>query len=341
MQRKAALELIQDDLGILAAEYMNVKAFAFDTELLSIEKQKRLFAYVNSMFRANREILLRQHQQQVAAAQATAMSVAADGAAEALQQQARGGRRGRRKRDEGGMAEGMRGSQTRSGSSSSSSGSDTDSSSSLSSSDSSSSTSSSDTEEEESEGSENESEYCQKASSSATRAASQAAHPASANGALSSTDTGSGKTGTAAGPQDISTALRGREQFSEKTPVSSVRAVRGGGGEEQGSGSGWLNDSADRTAGEQNFRAVEARTRFDVAEVTVEGELQAKKGGTGSSEIVSRHRIAEGAESSLLTGTARQTSDFFESESPGEGSANSAIILGSGGAGNGATRILT
>lgn len=67
MQRKAALELIQDDLGILAAEYMDEKEFAFDTELLSIEKQKRLFAYVNSMVRANRELW---RQQQEAASMA-------------------------------------------------------------------------------------------------------------------------------------------------------------------------------------------------------------------------------------------------------------------------------
>ncbi|PFH36607.1 bromodomain-containing protein [Besnoitia besnoiti] len=65
LQRKAALELIQDDLGILASEYMDEKEFVFDTELLSIEKQKRLFAYVNSMVRANRELWLQQ--QQVAA----------------------------------------------------------------------------------------------------------------------------------------------------------------------------------------------------------------------------------------------------------------------------------
>ncbi|KAL8275531.1 hypothetical protein Esti_000482 [Eimeria stiedai] len=57
-QRRAALELIQDDLGILAADHMCDSTFSFDTELLSIEKQKRLFAYVNSMVRANRELLM-------------------------------------------------------------------------------------------------------------------------------------------------------------------------------------------------------------------------------------------------------------------------------------------
>ncbi|OEH78699.1 bromodomain domain-containing protein, partial [Cyclospora cayetanensis] len=57
-QRRAALELIQDDLGILASDHMLDSTFSFDTELLSIEKQKRLFAYVNSMARANRELLI-------------------------------------------------------------------------------------------------------------------------------------------------------------------------------------------------------------------------------------------------------------------------------------------
>eukprot|EP00920_Eleutheroschizon_duboscqi_P007636 GHVT01017384.1.p1 GENE.GHVT01017384.1~~GHVT01017384.1.p1 ORF type:complete len:1747 (-),score=403.95 GHVT01017384.1:1969-7209(-) len=56
-QRRAALVLVQDDLGILAEDHMADPAFSFDAELLSIEKQKRLFAYVNSMVRANVELI--------------------------------------------------------------------------------------------------------------------------------------------------------------------------------------------------------------------------------------------------------------------------------------------
>ncbi|KAF8822611.1 bromodomain-containing protein [Cardiosporidium cionae] len=54
-QRRAALELIQDDLGIFAEAHVNDTSFIFDIELLSIEKQKRIYLYVNQMVRANRE----------------------------------------------------------------------------------------------------------------------------------------------------------------------------------------------------------------------------------------------------------------------------------------------
>ncbi|CDU20659.1 hypothetical protein YYC_01454 [Plasmodium yoelii 17X] len=54
-QRRAALEIIQDDLGILAENHMFDRFFTFDTELLSIEKQKRIFLYINHMGRINLE----------------------------------------------------------------------------------------------------------------------------------------------------------------------------------------------------------------------------------------------------------------------------------------------
>ncbi|SOS79685.1 bromodomain protein, putative [Plasmodium sp. gorilla clade G1] len=54
-QRKAALEIIQDDLGILAENHMFDRFFTFDTDLLSIEKQKRIFLYINHMGRINLE----------------------------------------------------------------------------------------------------------------------------------------------------------------------------------------------------------------------------------------------------------------------------------------------
>ncbi|SBS90660.1 bromodomain protein 2, putative [Plasmodium malariae] len=54
-QRRAALEIIQDDLGILAENHMFDKFFTFDTDLLSIEKQKRIFLYINHMGRINLE----------------------------------------------------------------------------------------------------------------------------------------------------------------------------------------------------------------------------------------------------------------------------------------------
>lgn len=54
-QRRAALEIIQDDLGILAENHMFDRFFTFDTDLLSIEKQKRIFLYINHMGRINLE----------------------------------------------------------------------------------------------------------------------------------------------------------------------------------------------------------------------------------------------------------------------------------------------
>ncbi|CRH02560.1 bromodomain protein, putative [Plasmodium relictum] len=54
-QRRAALEIIQDDLGILAENHMFDRYFTFDTDLLSIEKQKRIFLYINHMGRINLE----------------------------------------------------------------------------------------------------------------------------------------------------------------------------------------------------------------------------------------------------------------------------------------------
>ncbi|SJK85812.1 bromodomain protein, putative [Babesia microti strain RI] len=56
-QRKVVLELIQDDLGILAESHMHDKKFTFDIELISIEKQKRVFMYVNKLIRANLEMI--------------------------------------------------------------------------------------------------------------------------------------------------------------------------------------------------------------------------------------------------------------------------------------------
>ncbi|KFH05451.1 bromodomain-containing protein [Toxoplasma gondii MAS] len=132
LQRKAALELIQDDLGILAAEYMDEKEFAFDTELLSIEKQKRLFAYVNSMVRANRE-LWRQQQEAVNLADPSFRAHGAvgpvavagvspyppavgDGAPSAVGKGHQGGRRGKKKRDDR-SGQGVRGDDSDSSSS--------------------------------------------------------------------------------------------------------------------------------------------------------------------------------------------------------------------------------
>lgn len=54
-QRRAALDMIQDDLGILAENHMFDRNFHFDTDLLSIEKQRRIFLYVNHMARINLE----------------------------------------------------------------------------------------------------------------------------------------------------------------------------------------------------------------------------------------------------------------------------------------------
>ncbi|KAK2197189.1 bifunctional Bromodomain/Bromodomain-like superfamily [Babesia duncani] len=52
-QRKAALELVEDDLGILADHFKDDVHFTFDASLLPIEKQRRIFLYVNQMARRN------------------------------------------------------------------------------------------------------------------------------------------------------------------------------------------------------------------------------------------------------------------------------------------------
>nr|BAN65731.1 bromodomain protein, putative [Babesia bovis] len=54
-QRKAALELIEDDLGILAEVFMNDTSFTFDPNLLSVDKQRRVFVYINQMAKRNLE----------------------------------------------------------------------------------------------------------------------------------------------------------------------------------------------------------------------------------------------------------------------------------------------
>ncbi|GFE53736.1 bromodomain containing protein, putative [Babesia ovis] len=54
-QRKAALELIEDDLGILAETFMNDVTFTFDPSLLSVDKQRRVFIYINQMVKRNIE----------------------------------------------------------------------------------------------------------------------------------------------------------------------------------------------------------------------------------------------------------------------------------------------
>lgn len=56
-QRKAALELVQDDLGILAESFMNDRSFTFDPTLLSVEKQRRIFIYINQMVKRNIEAM--------------------------------------------------------------------------------------------------------------------------------------------------------------------------------------------------------------------------------------------------------------------------------------------
>ncbi|ORM39623.1 Bromodomain-containing factor 1 [Babesia sp. Xinjiang] len=54
-QRKAALELVEDDLGILAEVFMNDTTFTFDPSLLSVDKQRRIFIYINQMVKRNIE----------------------------------------------------------------------------------------------------------------------------------------------------------------------------------------------------------------------------------------------------------------------------------------------
>lgn len=60
-QRKAALELVQDDLGILAEAFMNDRSFTFDPSLLSLDKQRRIFIYVNQMVKRNIEAMQMAH----------------------------------------------------------------------------------------------------------------------------------------------------------------------------------------------------------------------------------------------------------------------------------------
>ncbi|CDR95798.1 bromodomain protein, putative [Babesia bigemina] len=54
-QRKAALELIEDDLGILGETFMHDRTFTFDPSLLPVDKQRRVFLYVNAMVKRNIE----------------------------------------------------------------------------------------------------------------------------------------------------------------------------------------------------------------------------------------------------------------------------------------------
>ncbi|GIX66121.1 bromodomain protein, putative [Babesia caballi] len=54
-QRRAALELVEDDLGILAEAFMNDRSFTFDPSLLSVDKQRRVFVYINQMVKRNIE----------------------------------------------------------------------------------------------------------------------------------------------------------------------------------------------------------------------------------------------------------------------------------------------
>ncbi|KAK1442064.1 hypothetical protein BgAZ_400940 [Babesia gibsoni] len=56
-QRKAALELVQDDLGILAEAFMHDRSFTFDPTLLSVDKQRRIFIYINQMVKRNIEAM--------------------------------------------------------------------------------------------------------------------------------------------------------------------------------------------------------------------------------------------------------------------------------------------
>ncbi|AFZ80425.1 bromodomain containing protein [Theileria equi strain WA] len=58
-QRKAALELVQDDLGILAENHKDDKDFVFDTDLLSVDKQKQFFIYVNQMAKRNMDHMIK------------------------------------------------------------------------------------------------------------------------------------------------------------------------------------------------------------------------------------------------------------------------------------------
>ncbi|UKK00148.1 Bromodomain protein [Theileria orientalis] len=65
-QRKAALELVQDELGILADSHKDDPHFFFDTDLLSIERQKQFFTYVSQMAKTNIEHMLKNEKAKVA-----------------------------------------------------------------------------------------------------------------------------------------------------------------------------------------------------------------------------------------------------------------------------------
>ncbi|EAN33453.2 Bromodomain protein [Theileria parva strain Muguga] len=65
-QRKAALELVQDELGILADNHKDDPQFFFDTDLLSIERQKQFFTYVNQMAKTNVEHMIKSDKAKVA-----------------------------------------------------------------------------------------------------------------------------------------------------------------------------------------------------------------------------------------------------------------------------------
>ncbi|GBE59692.1 bromodomain-containing protein [Babesia ovata] len=54
-QRKAALELIEDDLGIVGETFMYDRTFTFDPSLLPVDKQRRVFIYVSAMVKRNLE----------------------------------------------------------------------------------------------------------------------------------------------------------------------------------------------------------------------------------------------------------------------------------------------